>query len=216
MAAILAGLVGGCAAPPPPAPPDYLADDDSRAAYMQLFNETVWINGNTHGPEGKLENESASALRVLWKHPRAADAFARLADDAQPAGRLYALCGLYYADRKLFDTQLRYFRFEKDKVRSVFGGKQASERMCDIVFCPYPELTVRRISTCPPSCNPFLENCPKHPRKKVWERTLRVVLKPGQTLAEWRKENSEHGYYCDISGGGYPSIFKHGDIEQAD
>ena len=205
-------LLGGCATPSPTGPPVYLTDKVSRAAYTQLLNETVWIGNNTYGPEGESENKSAKALRDLWEHPRAAAAFTSLIDDARPAGKLYALCGLYYADMKRFDAEVRYFRFEKGKVKSILGDRHASERMCDIVFCPYPEVTIRRVSACPPSCNPFLKVCRRHPKKKVWEKTLRVVLEPDQTLAQWREKNSKNGFYCDISGGGYASIFKHGDI----
>ena len=213
LAAILTALLDGCATTSPPGPPTYLDTAESRAAYTCLLNETTWVNGNTYGPDGKLENKSANALRTLWQHPRAADAFASLVDSAEPAGRLYALCGLYYADRKRFDAEVPYLKFEKGKVKSIFDEKSASERVCDIVFCPYPETTMRLVSGCPPSCNPFLTHCRQHPRKKVWERTKRVVLAPGQTLAQWRKENSEGGFYLDIGGGGYPSLFKHGDIE---
>lgn len=160
-----------------------ITDKEAKEAYEQILNETNWITGKVFGFAGEHENKSATALRVLLKHKKAKQIFTRLFEKAHMAGKLYALCGMYYAHPHLFKVQIKRLRNCKKKVTSISGDVHGSENLCNIVFSPYEDS----------------------------ETMKRVVLRKGQTLDEWIQEwiqqRGYRSYWLDISGGGYPSKF---------
>src|SRR5690242_17193686 len=50
------------------------------------------------------------ALRTLWGEPHAAEAFRHILRTGSVPGRLFALCGLYYAAPDEFDEVVRHYR----------------------------------------------------------------------------------------------------------
>ncbi|MDD4869442.1 MAG: hypothetical protein PHR77_02685 [Kiritimatiellae bacterium] len=173
--------IAGCAS----VPSTLLTDELSKGAYRQVLNETMWIDGAVYGYAGDIENRTATATRLLAGHEKARAIFLRLLADAKPAGKLYALCGLYYADWDEFQKQVEALRHDPREVSTTTADVVGPQRICDIVFCPY--------------------------RDKDRER---IVLKRGQTLHQWLKENKGKKGYGDISGGVYPENIVNPDSEQ--
>lgn len=153
-------------------PHSLVTDELCTGAYRQILNETMWIDGAVYGYSGDVENRTATAVRLLLGHERARDIFVRLLADAKPAGKLYALCGLYYADRDLFERDVEAFRLDAREIQTTRADVVGAERICDIVFCPHGS-----------------------------NMNARIVLKRGQTLQKWLRENKGKTGYGDISGG---------------
>src|SRR4030095_15275396 len=61
------------------------------------------------------------AFRKMLKRPNGAGAFKGLLADATTAGKLYALCGLYYADPDYFDEAVKRFQRSSDEVETLMG-----------------------------------------------------------------------------------------------
>jgi hypothetical protein len=68
-----------------------------------------------------LESENAKAFRALLAERSAAAAFARLAAEGKPVGRLYGLAGLYLADRAAYDAAAAGFRRDDTQVHTIDG-----------------------------------------------------------------------------------------------
>ncbi len=133
IAIILATALIGCAAHREPGE----LDAATRAAYEHLLGASVWIDGNVYGFAGEEENESATALRTIWKHPQSAAIFSRLLDHAAPAGQLYALCGLYYSDRAEFEKRIAPFKTDQREIPTISADVHGPQKIADIVVCPY-------------------------------------------------------------------------------
>ena len=130
---ILACLLTSCAAHRVPSG----LDDKTQHAFLQIMNADVWINGNKYGYAGELDNNCATALRTLWKHPKSKELFIRLIDQARPPGQLYALCGLYYSSRQEFDRRVKPFKTDQREIQTISADVQGNQKIADIVVFPY-------------------------------------------------------------------------------
>jgi hypothetical protein len=74
-----------------------------------------------------------TAFRILRRHPRADIVFDKLADVAHPAGRLYALCGLYRANRARFDVLAAGDAYRVTEVKTMSGCVMQTESYDEIV-----------------------------------------------------------------------------------
>src|SRR5262245_55133036 len=98
--------------------PEGLSRDEKKAyqtimASDRFCGTAVVIAGTT--PEVVI------AFRKMLKSPNAAGAFRGLLADATTAGKLYALCGLYYADPDFFDEAVKRFQRSSDEVDTLMG-----------------------------------------------------------------------------------------------
>jgi hypothetical protein len=91
----------------------------ARAAYHRLVRTDVFEDEKV-GYGGELSDNVAD-FRVLFADPKAGDAFAALAGEAGPAGRLYALAGLWHTDRAAFTRLARAMARSKARVAVRFG-----------------------------------------------------------------------------------------------
>jgi hypothetical protein len=73
---------------------------DSRKAFVTLANATALCSERVFSNAHRAG--AVVALRALLADPLAAEAFEELARAGTPAGRLYGVIGLYYADRPAF------------------------------------------------------------------------------------------------------------------
>lgn len=78
------------------------------------------FTSNAVGYGGTTPDE-VIALRRLAQEPNAAEAFSALEQEATMGGRLYALCGLYYADTRLFELRVEPYRTMTEKVPFLSG-----------------------------------------------------------------------------------------------
>jgi hypothetical protein len=79
------------------------------------------------------------AFRILLKSPDAAAAFKGLLADGTTAGKLYALCGLYYADPDYFDRAVAPFRGSRREVATLMGCIMSRAKVGSIVESPSPK-----------------------------------------------------------------------------
>jgi hypothetical protein len=95
--------------------------------------------------------EVVIAFRKMLKSPSAARAFKGLLADASRAGKLYALCGFYYADPDYFDEAVKRFQGSSDEVETLMGcigsratvGSIVASRSPKVVRLKNREQTVR-------------------------------------------------------------------------
>ncbi len=95
---------------------------------MTSFGGDVGIAGDTP--------ESVFAFRRLLEMDDAGALFGRLLEEAMPAGQLYALCGLYFADPPAFQRALPRFRESDVDVETVSGCIVFEVKIADLVWSP--------------------------------------------------------------------------------
>src|SRR5262249_38318549 len=100
------------------APPSTLSPNDKEAYHTvatvtQFSGETVGI--------AALPPPVLGAFRTLLESPHADAAFKQLLTEATTAGKLYALCGLYYTDPAFFEKAVEPFRHSNDRIETVMG-----------------------------------------------------------------------------------------------
>ena len=122
-------------------------------------------------------NDEARALRHILTLPNSDSLFSRLYHEATPAGRLYALCGLYYTDyHGEFKTGIKEQLENTQKITRIDGDVSMEVSVCDIVRNNvYPERTVR--------------------------------LEYPETLTLWHERTKRWDGILDLEGGGFPSLF---------
>jgi len=83
-------------------------------------------------------SERMAHWAALLNSPDAEAAFTFLLTDPDTptAGRLYALCGLYWMDRKAFTAALEQFKQNRSLIQTQVGCVGESRRVCDIVYDP--------------------------------------------------------------------------------
>ena len=126
--------------------------------------------------QNNLNNE-ARALRHILTLPKSDSLFLRLYHEATPAGRLYALCDLYYTDyHGEFQSGIEEQLENTQKITRVDGDVTLEVPVCDIVRNNvYPERTVR--------------------------------LEYPETLTLWHERTKRWNGILDLEGGGFPSLF---------
>ena len=85
-----------------------------REAFRTLL-VTEWFTSEASGITGIASRENL-ALRTLWREPLADRALKELEGRATTAGRLFALCGLYYTDREAFRERVEPYRKSRETV----------------------------------------------------------------------------------------------------
>ncbi len=122
------------------------ADDDAtfivpadltRETALKLLLSTHTFADDAIGDGGDLSGQVA-AYRIILKQPDAIAVFNHLLRKAQPAGKLYALCGLYLLDRPAFDRAVQPFRGDAGEVRIQFGCSGGRETVRSIVESEAP------------------------------------------------------------------------------
>lgn len=107
-----------CGAPSPSPPPTPAARPALSAAgeeaYERLLHATRFTDHAIYA--GGVTPNEVIAVRRLWREPGAAAAFAALEREATLPGRLYALCGLYYADPTTFRARVGAYRESDETV----------------------------------------------------------------------------------------------------
>lgn len=117
-----------------------------------------------------------AAFRQMFREPDADAAFKSLLNSATTAGKLYALCGIYYTDPAYFEKAVSRFLHSNQQVQTYFGCMVSSERVADIV-------------------------------QKSGPHVVRLKNRK-QTIQEWSEETKAKGVALDITGGGWPCVFK--------
>ena len=161
--------------------PKYIRPQSARIydAKQRLLHSNVWIGSRVYGFAGEQTNQAALALDVLLDSENSKDVFQELLDTACPAGQLYALCGLYHVSPVLFKNGIERFRANTNIIEEMSADTIIGMRICDIVFSPYGD---RKGET-------------------------NIVLRKGQTVAEWiREHGKEIRPFMDISGGSIPML----------
>lgn len=149
----------------------------SRDAAIRILETTEVFADTAIGFAGE-PSAPACAWAVLARERDARDLFVSLLARGRPAGQLYALCGLYFADPAAFREHIEPYRGRADEVRTFMGCLGGMKRMGELVEHTGPR-AVRLAS-------------PKD--------TLRDWVKhdPG----------GGRGIFLDIYGGGYPATFR--------
>jgi hypothetical protein len=132
-------LIGGLASTAPPdkrrcvEEPVTLFDlsEKGHAAYNDLLKAEIFETGRV-GFAGTLSSHVIN-LNTLLAEKDAAAALASLTAGATDAGRLYALSGLYYADRTSFDAGVAHLKDSEATVRVLNGCLMSDEKVGKIV-----------------------------------------------------------------------------------
>ena len=182
MVAIACFLAGSCAA---------LASggaepiDEKNADYQTLLHAEFFAYGGV-GYSGDLPNEM-KALWRLYKEPNARDYFVRLEQEANNEGKLYALCGIYHTDFKLYQVLMENYIQNEEWVKRQDGCIFSEEMIKESILFEGKHLTEK-------------------------ERNRIVRLKDHQeSLDEWFKQNDAYeSFYVDFYGGAVPHLMMKG------
>jgi len=167
------------AAPGPPPEPAALGLEGEAAESFRILLGAERFTDDAVGYAGITPLE-VRAWRRLDAHPRSAEAFTALADHATLPGRLYAACGLFYADPDRFEREVAALE------RS--GGSVELMRGC-VILTTYPVGELVRVEG---------------------DRVVRLERRDQTTREWVRARGLTEGYSLDIAGGGYPDLFRNG------
>src|SRR4029079_16579391 len=73
------------------------------------------------------------AFRTLKEDPMADAAFKSLLTEAQPAGQLYALCGLWFTDPVAFKTEAERLKKANTQVDTLSGCVGMKKHMAELI-----------------------------------------------------------------------------------
>lgn len=118
------------------------------------------------------------ALRILWREPAANEAFHALLRSDHVAGRLYALCGLYYTDAAGFERALAGLGGNADRITFQTGCSTLNDY-------PVPDLV-------------------ELDRADV----VRLERRDQSIRAWKELDPRRSGFVYDIAGGGFPNLFR--------
>jgi hypothetical protein len=85
---------------------------------------------------------NAQNLEILINEDNGSDAFKALLKNGSMAGKLYALCGLYFTDYAAFSMEVKKFRKSKEKVNMVSGRESFEESVARIVESDAPNVAI--------------------------------------------------------------------------
>ena len=187
------GLATACSVPTEPAPsgpagapvlenePELELSPLACEAYARLRAAERFTDDGIYD-DGITPNE-VRALRILWQEPSADLAFARLEREATLAGRLFALCGLYFSDRDRFDARIEEYRGSTEQVFFQTGCIGFRDQ-------PVAEL---------------IESSHAGVVRLTGNENVCDWL-----AAQGNPKGTKGGYRYDILGGGYPNLFRSG------
>lgn len=112
--------------PPPPKPPA------SSSEAFEILRTADAFEDTQVGYGGDLSRYVA-AFRVVLAEPSARASFHALVDHATPAGRLYGVAGLYFADPPAFDEAVARLAAEGGTVTTRGGCDTATEPVAEVV-----------------------------------------------------------------------------------
>ena len=122
----------------------------------------------------------ACAFRTVLDQPDADRLFKQILTRARPAGRLYALCGLYFTDHERFLKEIPSYRKSADSVATFSGCLMGRAPIASLV-----ELSGARVV-----------------RLRDPSETMQEWRSRNQDSSGWQD------YSIDILGGGWPARFK--------
>ena len=105
--------------------------EDGRKAYENLLHASQFEDSRV-GYTGAL-SVYARNLETLLNEQNADAAFKSLLTNAKTAGKLYALCGLFYTDYDSFEKEIESFRLSKETVTMVSGCEVYDESVSAII-----------------------------------------------------------------------------------
>ena len=117
-----------------------LSAPGGRAAYERLLKADRFEEGHV-GFAGRL-SEYIVAFNTLLQEKAADEAFKSLLAEAQIAGRLYALCGVYFTDREFFLQEIETYKTSGEEVQTMSGCLIHSERVSKIVESGEPFVAI--------------------------------------------------------------------------
>ncbi|MGE0710691.1 MAG: hypothetical protein AB7N76_11870 [Planctomycetota bacterium] len=88
---------------------------------LQILVEATELCGPRTGEAGEA-TWSVTALRLVLDRPTAREDLLWLLEHAQPAGRLYALCGLWWLDRPTYEARVGAFLQDRREVSYLAEG----------------------------------------------------------------------------------------------
>lgn len=103
-------------------------------AYLYLLNTNTFASSHI-GSSGSPSYE-AIAFSTLLLDDYSEEAFLSLLESATKEGQLYALCGLYLANKDTFKVVVKPFLTDTSKVTTFWGCILGAEVVSSIVFDP--------------------------------------------------------------------------------
>ena len=112
--------------------------DPVTSAAMEVLRHATDFESVHVGIGGWLST-NVVAFRVILSHRRAAELFPELYATATPAGKLYALCGLYFTDPAAFAREVPRMAADRSPV-TTFNGciRNSGDVVGDVVRAPFP------------------------------------------------------------------------------
>jgi hypothetical protein len=112
-------------------PPVEASSDEARAAIEKL--RTAESFESAHIGYAGVVSDYVRAFRTVLAQPRAAELFRELFATSTMAGRLYALCGLYFVDPSAFAAGTADLAANHGAVATMNGCIRGDETVADVV-----------------------------------------------------------------------------------
>ena len=132
---------------------------------------------------GGVTPNEVVALRRLGDEPHAAEAFAALEEHATLPGRLFALCGLYYADPARFRERVEAYRTSDETIFFQTGCVGIADQ----------------------AVGELVERAGDGVVRLQGDETVKEWL-----ARRGNPNGTRGGYWYDIVGGGWPNVFRAG------
>ena len=112
--------------------PDVEVSAEYQESYELLKHAEYFANGGI-GFSGDTPDELA-AFSELYGSPHAKEHFQKLEAEATMAGKLYALCGLYYLDYENYQQYLAPYKTSKENVKYFAGCSLVTHPVSDLIY----------------------------------------------------------------------------------
>lgn len=114
--------------------------ESGRGAYERLLKAETFEQGHV-GYAGTLSS-FVEDLNALLQEKAADEAFKSLLAQATPAGRLYALCGVYHTDYEFFLKETEKYKTSNESVQAMSGCEIFTEKVAKIVASDSPIVAI--------------------------------------------------------------------------
>lgn len=111
----------------------------TREAAFEILLRTSSFSATGVGATGEEIMPQVYAFKTIAQRPDASVAFQDLLNRAQPAGKAYALCGLYLVDRPTFDRVVPAQRTSEATLSLCSGCTGQTVRLGEVVQSVSPE-----------------------------------------------------------------------------
>ena len=153
--------------------------DENNADYQTLLNSRFFSYGGV-SESGEIPEEVKAFNRLLEEN-NAYSYFVDLEQNANNEGKLYALCGIYHTDFKLYQSLMEIYIQNEEPVNTMGGCMFSTEAVKEVIICD-------------------------EDMAKAHGCTIVRLKDNKENFDKWMEENEVESFIPDFYGGGIPNL----------